>query len=136
MIGLALHVLARFGVRVDPSLSRRRLVACCAATAIGFALTKLCPPFASVVARAIGHHAEFYPDWTDLLCIPCVLLALWIGRDELRRIPLGRVAAIHRLGRDAQHALADVRWSGRDTRVLAEAIDRWDVAVIDAVLAS
>ncbi len=135
MIGLALHLAAKLGVRVDPSLSRRRLIACCAATAIGFALTKVCPPFASLVARAIGHHAEFYPDWTDLLCIPCVLIALWIGRDELRRVPLGRPAAIHRLAHAAQPALADVRWSGRDTHALADAIDRWDVAAIDAELA-
>jgi hypothetical protein len=135
-IGLALHVAAGLGARVDPSLSRRRLVACCAATAVGFALTKVCPPFAALVARAIGHHAQFYPDWTDLLCVPCVFLALWIGRDELRRIPLGRPAAVHRLHRPAHAALADVRWSGRDTHAIAGAIDRWDVAQIDAELSS
>jgi hypothetical protein len=134
VIGLVLHAAARLGARVDPSLSRRRLVACCTATAAGFALVKLCPPVAELAARAIGHHAEFYPDWTDVLCIPCVLVALWIGRDELRRVPLGRPAALHRLGRAAEPALADVRWAGRDTRALAAAIDAWDVPAIDAAL--
>lgn len=134
VIGLGLHVLAQLGVRVDPSLSRRRLVACCAATAAGFALVKLWPPFAGLVARALGHHAEFYPDLTDLLALPCVLVALWIGRDELRRVPLGRPYALHRLARPAEPNLADVRWAGRDTRELAPAIDAWDVPAIDGLL--
>ena len=130
-IGLALHAAARLGARVDPSLSRRRLVASCAATALGFALVKLCPPVRELAARAIGHGAEFYPDWTDLLCLPAVLVAAWIGYDELRRIPLGRAGAIHRLGRPAQQALADLPG---DTHALAAAIDRWDVPAIDALL--
>jgi len=134
IIGLMLHLAARLGARVDPSLSRRRLVACCAATAAGFALVKLAPPVASIVARLIGHHATFYPDLTDLLALPCVLIALWIGRDELRRVPLGRPHALHRLGRAAEPGLADVRWAGRDTHELARAIDAWDVPAIDAVL--
>jgi len=135
MIGLVRHGLARLGARIDPSLSRARLIAACIATAAGFAIVKLCPPVADVVARAIGHHAEFYPDWTDVLCLPAVLVALWIGRDELRRVPLGRVAAIHRLGLPAARALADVRWAGRDTTALADAIDAWDVPRIDQQLA-
>jgi hypothetical protein len=132
MIGLALHATR---LRVDPSLSRRRLIACCAATAFGFALVKLCPSVAGVVARLIGHHAAFYPDLTDLFALPCVLVAFWIGRDELRRVPLGRPAALHRLGRVADEHLADVRWAGRDTRELARAIDAWDVPAIDAIIA-
>ena len=79
MIGLGTKL-----VRRDPTLTNRRLVACCAATAIGFALVKLVPPIGDVVARMIGHGASFYPDWTDVLCTPCVLIAYWIGRDELR----------------------------------------------------
>jgi hypothetical protein len=79
LIGLALKL-----VRRDPTLTQRRLIACCAATAIGFALVKLVPPIGDVVARMIGHGASFYPDWTDVLCTPCVLIAYWIGRDEIR----------------------------------------------------
>jgi hypothetical protein len=134
VIGLGLHLLAKLGAPVDPSLTRRRLLACCAATAAGFALVKLCPPFAERVAALIGHHAEFYPDWTDLLCIPFVLVALWIGRDELRRVPLGRPAALHRLGRPALAGLEDVAWAGGNPNELATAIDAWDVARIDRLL--
>ena len=64
------------------------MIACCVATAVGFAAVKLCAPVRELVAGMIGHHAEFYPDWTDLLCLPAVLVAWWIGRDELRHIYL------------------------------------------------
>jgi hypothetical protein len=86
LIGLALYVARKAGLRVEPRLTHRRLVLCCAATALGFALVKLYPPVGDVVARLIGHGASFYPDWTDVLCTPCVLVAYWIGRDELRRL--------------------------------------------------
>ena len=134
-IGLGLRVAAALGARVDPSLSKRRLVACCAATAIGFALVKLCPPVAHAVARLIGHHASFYPDATDLFALPAVLVALWIGRDELRRVPLGKPAAVHRARRAAGDALADTRWAGGETDAIARAIDAWDVGEIDRLLA-
>ena len=52
------------------------------------------------------------------------------------RLPLGRAAAIHRLGIPATPALADVRWTGRDTTALVTAIDAWDVPAIDAELGS
>ena len=80
MIGLALHV-----VRRDGRITHRRLVACCAATAVGFAAVKLCAPVRESLAALIGHHATFYPDPTDLLTLPAVLFSYWIGRDELRR---------------------------------------------------
>lgn len=87
-IGLGLRVLRR-----DATLTRRRLVLCCAATAIGFTLVKLVPTIGDAVARALGivggilgHRAAFYPDWTDVLCTPFVLVAYWMGRDEIRRL--------------------------------------------------
>ena len=141
-IGLALHLAARLGLRVDPSLSRRRLVLCTLATGAMFAAVKLDPRAAAALARALsqlGRHADIMLDRTDLLCLPALAIAVWIGRDELRRVPLGRPAAIHRLGRPAGPALADVRWAGAGTdRVaqLATAIDRWQVAAIDDLLAS
>lgn len=128
VIGLVLHVL---GAK-DPTLSHRRLLACCAATAAGFAAVKLCPPVRDHLAALIGHHAEFYPDPSDLLALPAVLVGYWIGRDELRRVPLGRPAAIHRLATPAAAALADTAAPPE----LARAIDAWDVARIDAILAS
>ena len=134
-IGLVLAALARLGARVDPSLSRRRLLACIVATGVGFAIVKLSPAAGEVTARALSHlgrPASFYLDRTDLLCLPALAIAWWIGRDELRRVPLGRPAAIHRLGRAAAAALADTRASGE----LVAAIDAWDVPRIDALLRS
>ncbi|MBV8756985.1 MAG: hypothetical protein JO257_06915 [Deltaproteobacteria bacterium] len=81
VIGLALHVLRRGG-----RLTHRRLVLCCLATAAGFAAVKLCAPVREHLAALLGHHAEFYPDLTDLFTLPAVLVAYWIGRDELRRV--------------------------------------------------
>jgi hypothetical protein len=142
-IDLVLHAVARLGAhRVDPSLSSRKLVAACAATAIGFAAIKLAAParaaFIAALGTALGRGAAVDPDWTDLLCLPCVLIAWWIGRDELRRVPLGRPAAIHARGIPARAALADVVRAGADPAridALAVAVDAWDVAAIDAQLA-
>jgi hypothetical protein len=134
-IGLVLRVAAAIGVRVDPSLSRRRLIACIVATGAGFAAVKLSPDAAAWLAGVLSHlgrHAEIYLDRTDLLCLPALAIAWWIGADELRRIPLGRPAAIHRLGRPAGPALADTGASPS----LIDAIDRWDVPAIDQLLTS
>jgi len=136
-IGLALAIAARLGARIDPSLSHRRLLACIVATGVGFAAVKLCAPVAEAVAAALsrlGRPASIYLDRTDLLCLPALVIAWWIGRDELQRIPLGKPAAIHRLGRRAHPALADSHAAGADTRELADAIDEWDVPRIDELL--
>lgn len=139
-IGLALHALAGLGARVDPSLSRRRLIACTAATGAVFAAVKLSPTAAAVLVALLsrlGRPAEIYLDPSDLLCLPALAIALWIGRDELRRVPLGRPFAIHRLGRPAGPALADVRWAGAPAAplaALAAAIDAWDIPAVDARL--
>ncbi|MGE5186811.1 MAG: hypothetical protein ACM31C_32380 [Acidobacteriota bacterium] len=79
---------ALIGLVTRRHLTHRRLVACCLATALGFTLVKLVAPVRELAARALGHGAEFYPDWTDLLCLPAVLVAYWIGRDELRRLSI------------------------------------------------
>lgn len=136
-IGLVLAGAARLGVRVDPSLTRRRLLLSIAATGAGFIAVKLSPAAADAVVRALSHlgrPAAIYLDRTDLLTLPALAVAWWIGRDELRRVPLGKPAAIHRLARPAEAALADTRRAGTDTRELADAIDAWDVPRIDALL--
>lgn len=141
-IGLALHAAARLGARVDPSLSRRRLVLCVLATGAGFAAVKLSPALAAAAAGWLSHlgrPARFYDDLTDLLTLPALLAALWIGRDELRRVPLGRPAAILRLGRPAVAALADVRWAGAPparAAALAAALDAREPDRVDALLSS
>jgi hypothetical protein len=130
------------GARLDPSLSRRRLLACTLATGAVFAAVKLDAAAAGLLAELLswlGRPATIYLDRTDLLCLPALAIAVWIGRDELRRVPLGRPAAIHRLARSAEPALADVRWAGAPgERVarLAAAIDGWDAAAVDALLAA
>jgi len=139
-LGLCLRLAAMLGAAVDPSLSRRRLVLCTLATGAVFAAVKLDPAAARAVAAVIsqlGRPAAIYLDRSDLWCLPALAVALWIGRDELRRVPLGRPAAIHRLGRAARPALDDARWAGAPAdriAALAAAIDAWDVAAIDAAL--
>lgn len=141
LIGLVLVGAARLGAAVDPSLSRRRLAGCIAATGAVFAAVKLSPVAAHTVAAAlsgivrhVGRPATIVADPTDLACLPALAIAWWIGRDELRRVPLGRPAAIHRLGRPAHAALADVAWAGGEIGPLADAIDRWDPQAIDQIL--
>jgi hypothetical protein len=71
--------------------------------------------------------------------VPALAVAWWIGRDELRRIPLGRPTAIYRLGRPAALALADVHRAGAPAErvaALAAAIDAGDPGAIDACLAA
>ncbi|HEY5928038.1 MAG TPA: hypothetical protein VIV11_40405 [Kofleriaceae bacterium] len=136
-IGLVLALAARLGARVDPSLTRRRLLLCIAATGAGFIAVKLSPAAAEAMVRALGYlgrPAAIHLDRSDLLTLPALAIAYWIGRDELRRVPLGKPAALHRLARPAEPALADTRWAGGDTRELAPAIDAWDVPKIDALL--
>jgi hypothetical protein len=140
-IGLALHAAARLGARVDPSLSRRRLLGCIAATGLGFVAVKLAPEAAGALARALGSFGR--PAWivadpTDLAALPALAVALWVGRDELARVPLGRPAAILRLGRPAAAALADARWAGADAASLARvaaALDAGDPRRADTCLA-
>jgi hypothetical protein len=136
-IGLVLALAVKLGARVDPSLTRRRLLLCIAATGAGFALVKLSPGAAEATAAALsylGRPAAIMLDRTDLFALPALAIAYWIGRDELRRVPLGKPAAIHRLRRPAATALGDTRWAGASTRELEAAIDAWDVPRIDAML--
>ena len=89
VIGLVLLVARTLGARVDPWLTRRRLLVCIAATGAVFAAVKLDPHAATAFARAIswfGRPATVYRDPTDLLCLPMLAVAYAIGRDELRRI--------------------------------------------------
>ncbi len=83
-IGLLLRALGR----KDAYLTHRRLVISIAATGTVFAAIKLSPTAAGWFTRLIGlvRPAEVYLDPTDLLCLPMLAIAYWIGRDELRRL--------------------------------------------------
>lgn len=130
VIGLGLALAARLGARVDPSLSRRRLLLCIAATGLAFAAVKLSPAAAHALADLLPRGSHIAVDRTDLWTLPALALAYYIGRDELRRVPLGRPAAIHRLGRSAGPALADTAASP----ALVAAIEAWQPIEIDQLL--
>jgi hypothetical protein len=87
-IGLGLALAARLGARVDPYLTRRRLVAAIIATGAGFTAVKLSRTAAEAVVDVLSYlrPASIYLDRTDLLCLPALAIAYWIGRDELRRL--------------------------------------------------
>ncbi|MDB4962730.1 MAG: hypothetical protein JWP01_2729 [Myxococcales bacterium] len=90
-IGLVLLALRAVGAPVDPKLSHRRLVLAIAATGVVFAAIKLSGRAAQVFTDVIGvvRPAQVYLDRTDLLCLPMLAVAWWIGRDELRRLGRG-----------------------------------------------
>lgn len=91
LIGLLLAAARALGATVDPFLTRRRLALAVAATGITFAAIKLSATAAGWFTGAIGlvRPASVVLDRTDLLCLPMLAVAWWIGRDELRR--LGRL---------------------------------------------
>ena len=78
---------AAIGLVLRKHLTRRRLYLCIAATGIGFASVKLSATAAGwmVSVLSLWRPASVYLDRTDLLCLPALLVALWIGNDELRR---------------------------------------------------
>jgi hypothetical protein len=91
-IGLVLALAASLGARVDPFLTRRRLILAIVATGAGFAAVKLSRGAAQIVVDMLSHvrPASIYLDRTDLLCLPALAIAYWIGRDELRRLDEAR----------------------------------------------
>lgn len=118
---LALLAAARLGAPVDFSLRRWKLHTAIAATAAAFTVIKLWVPVAEAAAgvlRALGLDARIVADPTDLLTLPALAVALWIGRRELRRVPLGRLEVIERRWRRGHHdvaaQLADIPRAGAD----------------------
>lgn len=88
LVGLALLVARKLGARVQPHLTHPRLVFAIAATGGVFAAIKLWPRAAAwfVDALSVVRPAQVMLDRTDLLCLPALAIAYWIGRDELRRL--------------------------------------------------
>lgn len=107
-LGCALHALAALGAPVAPALGRRRLGAALALVALGFAACKLSPAVASGTAAALSHFGgapRIVADPTDLLMLPWVGLAWWVGRAELALVPRG---GLHEAWRRRQ--AGDARW--------------------------
>jgi len=88
LIGLVLLAANKLGARIDPKLSRRRLVLAIVATGAVFAVIKLSARAAGWFTDVLGvfRHATVHLDPTDLVCLPMLAVAYWIGRDELRRL--------------------------------------------------
>jgi hypothetical protein len=127
---VALWGAARAGAPVDFSLGRGRLAVACAGTAALFAATKLSDAWAGGVVAAlgwIGVDARIVVDPTDLLALPSVAVAYWLGRREIARVPLGRLEVIERRWRrgrtDVAAQLRDVRRAGADAGAVAALAD-------------
>lgn len=88
LVGLALLAANKLGARVQAHLTHRRLVVSIIATGAVFAAIKLWPRASQwfVDALSVVRPASVFLDRTDLLCLPALLIAYWIGRDELRRL--------------------------------------------------
>jgi hypothetical protein len=121
--GCARWLAAALGGRVDPSLGRRRLALCLAAVALPFVAAKTSPAAARALAEGLallGGRPRIVCDPTDLLALPALAGAWWLGRAELRLVPRGRVHAVLRGARPAAGALADVRAAGAEPGLVAE----------------
>ncbi len=95
----ALWLAARVGPALDFSLRRGRLYAAVAACAAGFAAVKLSPAAARALewsAGRIGLDWRVVSDPTDLVALPAVAAAIWLGRREIARVPLGRLEVLER----------------------------------------
>lgn len=137
LLGLALAAARRLGAAVDPSLSRARLLAAIAIVGAGFALVEMWPPATAAYLAALD--ALHVPstatrDPTDLLALPALLGAYAIGRAEIARLPLGRLAVL--LADPSPSRLADVRRYADPAAVdqLLAAVTSRDAAAIDAAL--
>jgi hypothetical protein len=105
----AAWVVAKVGAPIDFTLRRWKLAAAIGATAVGFVAIKLSPEAGARVARWL--HGTIAPDRTDLLALPALAIAWWIGTRELARCPLGRVEYLKKRlarGRSIDRELDDV----------------------------
>lgn len=97
----ALLAAARLGARIDFSLRPWKLFGSVSLTGLAFAALKLVPQVAAAAgtaAASLGWHIAVAPDPTDLIALPALLVALWLGDREIARVPLGRIEVLERRG--------------------------------------
>jgi len=128
ILDTALWGVAHLGAPVDFSLRWWKLLAALAVTVTLMATIKLSPAASLAVADFLGaiwKPSQIVTDPTDLLTLPAIVIPLWIGRAEIRRVPLGRLEVLERKwkreGTPASNGLADVPNSSD----LASALDRY-----------
>jgi hypothetical protein len=91
VVGMALWIARR----PDPWLTRRRLALAIALVGGVFATVKLWPAAAAQLAAAWGSvapGARIVADPTDLVALPALAVAAWIGAQELRWIQATRAS--------------------------------------------
>lgn len=117
----ALWLVARTGRQIDFSLGRGRLYGASCAVAVAFAACKLSPDVARWLedaAAVFGLHWRITPDPTDLVALPMIAAALWLGHRHIARVPLGRLEVLERAWRtdrrDPAPGLSDVARLGGD----------------------
>ena len=121
VVGCALAGARRLGRRdLDPSLSLRRLAFAIVLIGGGFVAVELWPPATRLYLASLdelGLPSTATRDPTDLLALPALAVAAWIGLREIARVPLGRLAVVRQraAGDPARAAalLADVRRHAR-----------------------
>jgi hypothetical protein len=131
---LAMLALARLGAPVDFSLRRWKLAVAIAAVGAVFAAAKLSPAGAAAIGAAwsrLWPGARLVADPTDLLALPALAAAWWLGRREIARVPLGRLEVLQRAWHRARIAsdetgarhliagLADVERCGGEAAAVA-----------------
>jgi hypothetical protein len=130
-----LWLVSRAGLAVDFSLGRGRLAIAVVACGAVFAAVKLLPAAAGALetaAAAVGLDWRIVADPTDLVALPALAVAAWLGRRELASVPLGRLEVLERRfrrsGRSPAEGLRDVAASGGDPAAvddLAAALATW-----------
>ena len=91
LVGLGLWIARR----PDPWLTRRRLAIAIALVGGVFAVVKLVPAAAARVAAAwdlVAPGARIVADPTDLVALPALAIAAWIGAQEIRLVQATRAS--------------------------------------------